>query len=68
LLEKYAKDPQISLNWSLIFFLGIYLGFIWQKNHFHSKQNCQNRLKGVLTKQPLRPKISQQKSNQPNKG
>jgi hypothetical protein len=37
-------------------FLGIYLGPVWQKNHFDSKQNCQ---KGVLSKQPLRQKILQ---------
>jgi len=36
-------------------------------NHFYSKQNCQNRPKGVFAKQLLGPKIPQQKSNQLNK-
>jgi hypothetical protein len=42
-------------------FLGIYLGLVWQKNHFYSKQNCQNRFKGVFVKQSLKPNIPQQK-------
>jgi len=31
------------------------------KTHFYSKQNYQNRPKGVFAKQLLRPKIPQQK-------
>jgi len=38
-----------------------------KKNHFYSKQNCQNRPKGVFVKQPFRLKIPQKKNNQPKK-
>jgi hypothetical protein len=43
------------LNWSLKFldFFGTYLA----KTHFYSKQNCQNKLKGVFVKYFLKPKF-----------
>jgi len=66
-MEKYVRNPKISLNWSLKFFMEFIWGPVWQKNLFYSKQNCQNIPKSVFVKQPLRPKILQQKKNQPNK-
>jgi hypothetical protein len=40
------------------------LEFIWgifAKTHFYSKQNCQKKSNGVFVKQPLKPKLPQQK-------
>jgi hypothetical protein len=38
-----------------------------KKTIFIQNKICQNRFKGVFAKHVFRPKIPQQKSNQPNK-
>ena len=70
MLKKPCEGPTNNFKLVLEIFLeffGIYLGHIWQKTIFYSKQNCQNKSKGVFAKQPRRQNIPQQNSNQPNK-
>jgi hypothetical protein len=46
ILEKYAKDLRIILDWS-------FLGFVWQNPFLLKKQSIQNKSKGVFAKQLL---------------